>query len=296
MYMYVGQWQSTGCWWPKHWFDEFFYIPKGWEWEYYMYQTASWVLLLQLHVPSLLCVAPCTSCVAPTYSVPHCISLVQIRKILQACDKNPTDSHKLHYDEHNPFSICGASYKPIYRWDPSLPQSLYTVYMYVYIHVRVRNCEVTGVHVCLDRLLRTFQPSSPLLHTRGKAQEKCPLCGASYMPEYKGTVCKVCQVSWEGGMWRVRCVYWRSVCILLCPSTGLRGRKRQHRASYQFHSIPMNNRTFNFEQETSTLLCMVMLHVHIILKLICCQLLGNPPVVTLLLYSRGAVDMFTFTC
>lgn len=39
----------------------------------------------------------------------------QTRKILQACDKNPTDSHKLQYDEHNPFAVCGASYKPIYR-------------------------------------------------------------------------------------------------------------------------------------------------------------------------------------
>jgi len=39
----------------------------------------------------------------------------QTRKILQACDKNPVDSHKLLYDEHNPFAICGATYKPIYR-------------------------------------------------------------------------------------------------------------------------------------------------------------------------------------
>ena len=40
----------------------------------------------------------------------------QIRKILQACDKNPTDAHVLQYDEHNPFTICGASYKPLYRY------------------------------------------------------------------------------------------------------------------------------------------------------------------------------------
>jgi coatomer protein complex subunit alpha (xenin) len=39
----------------------------------------------------------------------------QTRRILQACDKNPVDTHKLLYDEHNPFSICGASHKPIYR-------------------------------------------------------------------------------------------------------------------------------------------------------------------------------------
>lgn len=71
----------------------------------------------------------------------------QIRKILQACDKNPTDAHALHYDEHNPFTICGASYKPLYR---------------------------------------------------GKPQEKCPLCQASYCPEFKGTICNVCKVAEVG--------------------------------------------------------------------------------------------------
>jgi coatomer protein complex subunit alpha (xenin) len=39
----------------------------------------------------------------------------QTRKILQACDKNPTDEHQLQYDEHNPFDICAASYTPIYK-------------------------------------------------------------------------------------------------------------------------------------------------------------------------------------
>merc|ERR1712012_88502 len=39
----------------------------------------------------------------------------QTRKILQACDKNPTDEQQLDYDEHNPFDLCAASYVPIYR-------------------------------------------------------------------------------------------------------------------------------------------------------------------------------------
>merc|ERR1712142_741768 len=39
----------------------------------------------------------------------------QTRKILQACDKNPTDEHKLNYDEHNQFDICAASFVPIYK-------------------------------------------------------------------------------------------------------------------------------------------------------------------------------------
>ncbi|NXW77438.1 COPA protein, partial [Hirundo rustica] len=39
----------------------------------------------------------------------------QTRKILAACEKNPSDSHQLNYDQHNPFDICAASYRPIYR-------------------------------------------------------------------------------------------------------------------------------------------------------------------------------------
>ncbi|RWS09241.1 coatomer subunit alpha-like protein [Dinothrombium tinctorium] len=69
------------------------------------------------------------------------------RKMLQGCDKNPVDEHKLDYDEHNPFNICASSYKPIYR---------------------------------------------------GKPEEKCPFCEASYFPKYKNIVCKVCLVSQVG--------------------------------------------------------------------------------------------------
>lgn len=39
----------------------------------------------------------------------------QTRKILQACDKTPTDEHQLQYDEFNPFDICPATFTPIYR-------------------------------------------------------------------------------------------------------------------------------------------------------------------------------------
>jgi len=68
----------------------------------------------------------------------------QTRKILQACDKNLVDEHQLLYDEHNPFAICGETYRPIYR---------------------------------------------------GKPEEKCPLCLASYFPQFKGRVCNVCTVA-----------------------------------------------------------------------------------------------------
>lgn len=71
----------------------------------------------------------------------------QTRKILQACDKNPTDEHQLLYDEHNPFAVCGRTYRPIYR---------------------------------------------------GKPEEKCPLCQASHLPQFKGTVCSVCTVAEVG--------------------------------------------------------------------------------------------------
>lgn len=39
----------------------------------------------------------------------------QIRKILLVCEKDSNDQQKLEYDEHNPFSVCGYAYKPIYR-------------------------------------------------------------------------------------------------------------------------------------------------------------------------------------
>ncbi|XP_074099177.1 coatomer subunit alpha [Cotesia typhae] len=68
----------------------------------------------------------------------------QVRKILQACDKNPVDEHQLLYDEHNPFALCASTYTPIYR---------------------------------------------------GKPEVKCPLCGASYHPQFKDSLCKVCDVA-----------------------------------------------------------------------------------------------------
>lgn len=71
----------------------------------------------------------------------------QARKILQACELNLSDEHTLEYDEHNPFSLCANTFKPIYK---------------------------------------------------GKPEEKCPLCGASYQPQFKGSLCNVCEVAEVG--------------------------------------------------------------------------------------------------
>lgn len=68
----------------------------------------------------------------------------QTRKYLQVCDKTPTDQHQLLYDEHNPFSACAATYKPIYR---------------------------------------------------GKPEARCPFCQSAYLPDYKGSICRVCNVA-----------------------------------------------------------------------------------------------------
>lgn len=48
----------------------------------------------------------------------QCGCFLQTRKILSACEKNPTDTYQLNYDMHNPFDICAASYRPIYRGKP----------------------------------------------------------------------------------------------------------------------------------------------------------------------------------
>ena len=37
---------------------------------------------------------------------------------MQACDKTPQDEVPLQYDEHNPFTLCARTYKPIYRGKP----------------------------------------------------------------------------------------------------------------------------------------------------------------------------------
>ena len=44
----------------------------------------------------------------------------QTRKLLQVCEKSPVDESPMDYDEHNPFSVCGKSYKPIYRGKPEI--------------------------------------------------------------------------------------------------------------------------------------------------------------------------------
>jgi len=40
------------------------------------------------------------------------------RKILLACEQDMTDAHRLEYDQFNPFDICPATFKPIYRGRP----------------------------------------------------------------------------------------------------------------------------------------------------------------------------------
>lgn len=43
-----------------------------------------------------------------------------IRKVVQACEKNPVDEMIVQYDEHNPFTVCASSYVPIYRGKPEV--------------------------------------------------------------------------------------------------------------------------------------------------------------------------------
>ncbi|CEP17782.1 hypothetical protein [Parasitella parasitica] len=39
----------------------------------------------------------------------------EARQILDVCQKSPKDEIQLHYDQHNPFVVCGLSYEPIYK-------------------------------------------------------------------------------------------------------------------------------------------------------------------------------------
>ncbi|XP_022185613.1 coatomer subunit alpha [Nilaparvata lugens] len=42
----------------------------------------------------------------------------QTRKLLAASEQVNTNEHEVLYDEHNPFTVCGISYTPIYRGKP----------------------------------------------------------------------------------------------------------------------------------------------------------------------------------
>lgn len=46
---------------------------------------------------------------------PTAQSAAQARKVITQCEKNPSDAMDLNYDQHNPFSICAATYTPIYK-------------------------------------------------------------------------------------------------------------------------------------------------------------------------------------
>jgi len=40
--------------------------------------------------------------------------------LLQACEKSGEDTETLDYDQHNPFQICGRSFRPIYQGRPEV--------------------------------------------------------------------------------------------------------------------------------------------------------------------------------
>lgn len=39
----------------------------------------------------------------------------QARQVLTACEKTPTDAHKINYDPRNPFDIDAINFVPIYK-------------------------------------------------------------------------------------------------------------------------------------------------------------------------------------
>jgi len=42
------------------------------------------------------------------------------KKVIQASEKEPSNAHPLQYNEKNPFTICAATFTPIYKGSPSL--------------------------------------------------------------------------------------------------------------------------------------------------------------------------------
>jgi coatomer protein complex subunit alpha (xenin) len=46
--------------------------------------------------------------------------LLKARKLLAQVERNATNEVELDYNQHNPFTICAASFTPIYRGSPSI--------------------------------------------------------------------------------------------------------------------------------------------------------------------------------
>lgn len=70
----------------------------------------------------------------------------QARKILQACEMNPVDEHTLAYDEHNPFTLCAYSYRPIYKGKPEEKCALCAAsYLPAYKGTLCNVCEVAEI-------------------------------------------------------------------------------------------------------------------------------------------------------
>lgn len=89
----------------------------------------------------------------------------QAKKVLQSCDKSPTNAVDMDYDAHNPFKVCAESFTPIYKGTPSVRASSLSVSFVVFT-----------LHI----------------------QEECPYCGAHYLPKFNGMVCNICQVAKVG--------------------------------------------------------------------------------------------------
>eukprot|EP00250_Pteridium_aquilinum_P020114 c24708_g1_i4 orf=186-3830(-) len=46
---------------------------------------------------------------------PNAPTAAKARQVLAACEKNPRDETQLNYDPRNPFTVCGATFTPIYK-------------------------------------------------------------------------------------------------------------------------------------------------------------------------------------
>lgn len=53
----------------------------------------------------------------------------QAKKVLQSCDKSPTNAVDMDYDAHNPFKVCAESFTPIYKGTPSVRASSLSVFL-----------------------------------------------------------------------------------------------------------------------------------------------------------------------
>ncbi len=97
------------------------------------------------------------------------VDVAQIKGVLKACEKTPTDAADLKYSDSEAFVLCADSFTPLSKNTP-IGMPLWAMLLVLCMHLLIHSVVVLRV-------------------------AKCPYCQASYKQSCAGSLCRVCQLS-----------------------------------------------------------------------------------------------------